>query len=69
MPDCPALNREIHFATPVADRIITNRHYIKGYSYYFRQAKWTLELNGTIWLSFVNRPPPFSFHQPMPINI
>ena len=29
---------------PQADQVIFNRHYITGYSYYFRQAKWTLEI-------------------------
>jgi endonuclease G len=29
---------------PAADQIIVNRHYTIGYSYYFRQAKWALEI-------------------------
>lgn len=29
---------------PAADQILINRHYILGYSYYFRQAKWALEI-------------------------
>jgi endonuclease G len=29
---------------PAADQIIFNRHYVLGYSYYFRQAKWALEI-------------------------
>jgi len=29
---------------PAADQILVNRHYVIGYSYYFRQAKWALEI-------------------------
>jgi len=29
---------------PAADQIIFNRFYVLGYSYYFRQAKWALEI-------------------------
>ena len=29
---------------PAADQILFNRHYVIGYSYYFRQAKWALEI-------------------------
>ena len=29
---------------PAADQILINRHYVVGYSYYFRQAKWALEI-------------------------
>ncbi len=29
---------------PAADHILFNRHYVLGYSYYFRQAKWALEI-------------------------
>ncbi|MFC1524040.1 DNA/RNA non-specific endonuclease [Thermodesulfobacteriota bacterium] len=29
---------------PAADNIMFNRHYVIGYSYYFRQAKWALEI-------------------------
>jgi endonuclease G len=29
---------------PAADQIMFNRHYVLGYSYYFRQAKWALEI-------------------------
>ena len=44
MPDSPELRRESRYGTPAADQIITNRHYTIGYSYYFRQAKWALEI-------------------------
>ena len=42
--DIPSMRREIRYGMPVADQIIFNRHYILGYSYYFRQAKWALEI-------------------------
>jgi endonuclease G len=29
---------------PAADQIMFNRHYVVGYSYYFRQPKWALEI-------------------------
>ena len=38
------LKRETRYGMPAADHILINRHYILGYSYYFRQAKWALEL-------------------------
>ena len=40
----PNARREIRYGMPAADQIIFNRHYILGYSYYFRQAKWALEI-------------------------
>ena len=42
--DIPGIRREIRYGMPEADQVIFNRHYITGYSYYFRQAKWTLEI-------------------------
>jgi endonuclease G len=36
--------REIRYGVPAADQILFNRHYVIGYSYYFRQAKWALEI-------------------------
>ena len=44
MFDIPNLRRETRYGMPAADQIIFNRHYIIGYSYYFRQAKWALEI-------------------------
>jgi len=35
---------EIKFGCPAADHILMNRFYTVGYSYYFRQAKWALEI-------------------------
>ncbi|KGL63793.1 DNA/RNA non-specific endonuclease [Polaribacter sp. Hel1_85] len=38
------LKRETRYGIPAADQILFNRHYVLGYSYYFRQAKWALEI-------------------------
>jgi endonuclease G, mitochondrial len=40
----PNLRRETRYGMPAADHIMFNRHYVLGYSYYFRQAKWALEI-------------------------
>ncbi len=40
----PDLRRETRYGMPAADQIMFNRHYVIGYSYYFRQAKWALEI-------------------------
>jgi endonuclease G len=42
--DIPSLRRETRYGAPAADKIIFNRHYVLGYSYYFRQAKWAMEI-------------------------
>jgi len=42
--DLPSLRRETRYGMPAADQILFNRHYVIGYSYYFRQAKWALEI-------------------------
>jgi len=42
--DLPNLRRETRYGMPAADQIMFNRHYVLGYSYYFRQAKWALEI-------------------------
>jgi len=42
--DIPSLRRETRYGMPAADQIIFNRFYVLGYSYYFRQAKWALEI-------------------------
>ena len=36
--------KETRYGIPAADQILFNRHYVIGYSYYFRQAKWALEI-------------------------
>jgi len=35
---------ELRYGAPVCDEILTNRYFTIGYSWYFRQAKWTLEI-------------------------
>ncbi len=42
--ELPNLRREIRYGMPAADQVMFNRHYVLGYSYYFRQAKWALEI-------------------------
>lgn len=42
--EIPSLRRETRYGMPAADHILFNRNYILGYSYYFRQAKWALEI-------------------------
>lgn len=44
MFDLPGLKSETRYGMPAADQIVVNRHYTIGYSYYFRQAKWALEI-------------------------
>lgn len=44
MIEIPSLRRETRYGVPAADKIMFNRHYVLGYSYYFRQAKWALEI-------------------------
>lgn len=44
MQDLPNLRRETRYGVPNADQVLCNRHYVLGYSYYFRQAKWALEI-------------------------
>lgn len=38
------VTKEARYGMPAADQVIINRHYTIGYSYYFRQAKWALEV-------------------------
>jgi endonuclease G len=44
MANSENLKRETRYGVPAADQILFNRHYVLGYSYYFRQAKWALEI-------------------------
>lgn len=44
MFDLPGLKSETRYGMPAADQVVINRHYTIGYSYYFRQAKWALEI-------------------------
>lgn len=44
MLDLFSLRQETRYGCPAADQILINRYYVVGYSYYFRQAKWALEI-------------------------
>ena len=44
MQTTTTLQREARYGIPAADQILVNRDYTVGYSYYFRQAKWALEI-------------------------
>jgi endonuclease G, mitochondrial len=35
---------ELRYGAPVCDQVLTGRHFTIGYSWYFRQAKWVLEV-------------------------
>ncbi|MGI9570931.1 MAG: DNA/RNA non-specific endonuclease [Desulfobulbia bacterium] len=44
MLDLCSVKPEIRYGCPASDQILINRFFTVGYSYYFRQAKWALEL-------------------------
>ncbi|MEL7189499.1 MAG: DNA/RNA non-specific endonuclease [Pseudomonadota bacterium] len=44
MNDPFQMQRELRYGAPPCDQILTGRHFTIGYSWYFRQAKWTLEI-------------------------
>lgn len=44
MSEIPSLRRETRYGILAADQLLFNRYYLLGYSYYFRQAKWALEI-------------------------
>lgn len=44
MNDPFQMQRELRYGAPACDTILTGRHFSIGYSLYFRQAKWTLEI-------------------------
>jgi len=44
MLDRSSIKPETRYGCPAADQILINRFYTVGYSYYFRQAKWALEI-------------------------
>ena len=44
MSDPFQIQRELRYGAPVADEILVGRFFTIGYSWYFRQAKWTLEI-------------------------
>ena len=44
MDNIETAQKEARYGIPAADLILFNRFYIIGYSYYFRQPKWVLEI-------------------------
>ncbi len=44
MDDPFQMQPELRYGAPVCDQIMTGRYFTIGYSWYFRQAKWTLEI-------------------------
>lgn len=44
MSDPFQIQPELRYGAPVCDEILTGRFFSIGYSWYFRQAKWTLEI-------------------------
>jgi len=44
MLDFSSMKSELRYGTPTADQILINHFYTVGYSYYFRQARWALEI-------------------------
>ena len=44
MDDPFQMKPELRYGAPVCDTILTGRYFTIGYSWYFRQAKWTLEI-------------------------
>ena len=44
MDDPFQMQRELRYGAPVCDQILTGRHFTIGYSWYFRQAKWVLQI-------------------------
>lgn len=44
MIDLPSFREETRYGMPTADKVLFNRYYVTGYSFYFRQPKWVLEI-------------------------
>lgn len=44
MLDLYTMRPEVRYGCPAADQVLFNRFFVVGYSYYFRQAKWALEI-------------------------
>lgn len=44
MNDPFLMQRELRYGYPVCDQLLVGRFFTIGYSWYFRQAKWTLEI-------------------------
>jgi endonuclease G len=38
------MQRELRYGAPLCDQVLIGRYFTIGYSWYFRQAKWTLEI-------------------------
>ncbi|MBA4007878.1 MAG: DNA/RNA endonuclease G [Erythrobacter sp.] len=49
MNDPFLMQRELRYGYPVCDQLLTGRNLTVGYSWYFRQAKWTLEIVRRDW--------------------
>jgi endonuclease G, mitochondrial len=44
MNDPFQMQRELRYGAPVCDEVLVGRYFTIGYSWYFRQAKWVLEI-------------------------
>lgn len=44
MSDAFQIQKELRYGAPVCDEILIGRYFTIGYSWYFRQAKWALEI-------------------------
>lgn len=44
MNDPFQMQRELRYGAPVCDQVLTGRYFTIGYSWYFRQPKWVLEI-------------------------
>lgn len=44
MSDPFQIQRELRYGAPVCDEILTGRYFTIGYSWYFRQPKWVMEI-------------------------
>jgi len=44
MNDPFQIQRELRYGAPICDEILINRYFTIGYSWYFRQAKWVIEI-------------------------
>ena len=44
MDDPFQIQRELRYGAPVCDEILTGRYFTIGYSWYFRQPKWVMEI-------------------------
>lgn len=49
MNDPFQIQRELRYGYPVCDQLLPGRYFTIGYSWYFRQAKWTIEIVKRDW--------------------